>query len=168
MSFRLETVSSRNLPSSLGLRASASDAAYMLYHPRELGRALLSMYVVMPVVAIVLISVLPLPAPVRIALVALAVSPIPPIFPRRVLKAGGREDYVIGLIVAVAALAIIVIPVSLEAVQGVVGVPLRTPLKSVVSLVLLTVLVPLFIGISVHAWLPSLADRLAKPVGLLA
>jgi BASS family bile acid:Na+ symporter len=153
---------------AVGLRAKPSDATYMLYHPQDLGRAFLSMNVVMPVLALVLISVFPLPPAVKIALVVLSLSPIPPLFPTRVLKAGAKTDYVIGLIVAAAVLAIVVIPVGLEAVQGATGFSLHAPMKSVITLVLLTVLIPLLVGIGVRAATPTLGERLGKPVSILA
>lgn len=153
---------------AIGLRAKPSDATYMLYHPQDLGREFLSMNVVMPVLALVLIAVFPVPAPVKIALVVLSLSPVPPIFPRRALKAGAEMDYVIGLMVEASVLSIVVIPIGLKVVQGVTGFPLHTPMKSVITMVLMTVLVPLFVGIGVRAAVPSLAERLAKPVGTLA
>jgi BASS family bile acid:Na+ symporter len=153
---------------AVGLSATPSDATYMLEHPQDLGRVFLSMNVVMPVVALVLISVFPLPPAVKIALVVLSVSPIPPIFPRRALKAGARLDYVVGLIAAAAALSIVVIPVSLEVIQGATGFPLHTPMKSVITLVLMTVLIPLLVAIGVRAAAAPVAERIVKPVSILA
>jgi BASS family bile acid:Na+ symporter len=105
---------------------------------------------------------------VKIALVALSVSPIPPVFPRKALKAGGKQDYAIGLLVAVGILAIAVIPLTMQIVGRLVGIPLQMPARSVAALVLSTMLVPLLVGIGVRRLAPAFAERAAKPLSILA
>ena len=149
----------------LGLEATFSDATCLFRRPRELGREMLSMNVVMPLLALGLVLAFRIHPAVKIALATLSVSPVPPIFPRQALKAGGKHDYTVGLLAAASALAIVAIPVTLEIFQWFVGVPLRMPVRSVTDLVFLTVLAPLLAGIAVREWMPSLAERIAKPVG---
>ena len=153
---------------SLGLRAAHEDATYLFRHPRELARAFLSMNVIMPVVALGLGLALPLVPAVKIALVVISVSPVPPIFPRKTLKAGGRQEYVIGLLVAAAVLAIGVIPVTMELFGRLFDAPLQMPARSVAMLVLSTILAPLAVGIGVNLLAPAVAGRVAKPLGLLS
>src|SRR5215510_4547149 len=74
---------------SLGLGSTREDALYLLRRPRQLVRSLLSMNVVMPLVAAGLAAVFDFPGALNISLVALAVSPVPPILPMRQLRAGG-------------------------------------------------------------------------------
>jgi len=58
--------------------------------------------VVAPVIASVLVSVMELRPQVAIALVALAISPLPPLLPRRGEKAGGHVQYGLGLVLVLA------------------------------------------------------------------
>lgn len=151
---------------ALGLRATFADATYLLRHPEKLGRAFLSMNVLMPGLAVAMALKFGLHPAVKIALVALSVSPVPPIFPKRALKCGAK-DYSIGLLVATAVMAIVVVPVAIEIFEQIAGIPLQMPVHSVAALVFETVLAPLLVGIGLRAVAPALAERGAKPVAVL-
>jgi BASS family bile acid:Na+ symporter len=153
---------------AVGLRAKPDDVTYLFRHPRELGRALLSMNVVMPLTALVLGLTFNLKPAVKIALVALSVSPIPPAFPKKALKAGGTQKYAIGLLVAVGILAVFLIPATMELVGKIVGISLHMRVESVAALVLSATLLPLFVGITVRWFAPAVAERAAKLLGIFA
>lgn len=152
---------------SLGLRATLADTTYLFRRPELLVRAFLSMNVLMPLLALIIAIRFSLHPAVKIALVALSVSPVPPIFPRKALKAGGKEDYTIGLLVAAGLLSIAVVPITLEIFQRVLGIPLHEPVRDVAILIFRTILGPLLLGIGLRAMIPSWAERFAKPVGVL-
>jgi len=149
----------------LGLRATFADATYMFRHPRDLIRALLSMNVLMPLLALWMALTFNLNPAVKIALVALSVSPVPPIFPRKAEKAGGSDDYSVGLLVAASVFAIAVIPLTMWIFGRISNVPLQIPARSVAIMVFMSVLAPLLVGISVRAELPKFAETLAEPIG---
>jgi BASS family bile acid:Na+ symporter len=150
-----------------GLQTTFAEATSLCRRPSDLARAFISMNVVMPVFALALAMTFNLHPAVKIALVALSVSPIPPLFPRRALKAGGR-DYTFGLLVAMALLAIIVIPVAMKIFERLTGLPLQMPARSVASLVGTTIVLPLFGGIALRRLVPGFAERTARPIGILA
>ena len=75
----------------LGLNVRPQDAAYLFRRPGKLMRSLLSMNVVMPLFAAGVVAAFELHPAVELALIALAVSPIPPLLPRKSLKAGERR-----------------------------------------------------------------------------
>ena len=153
---------------ALGLQATFADATFLFRRPKLLIRGFLSMNVIMPLVALILVMTFHLNPAVKIALVALSVSPVPPIFPKNALRAGGKENYTIGLLVATVVLAIVAIPVALEIFQRVTGVPLYMSALTVATKVFATVLTPLLAGIVVRAISSSFADRITKPLGMLA
>ena len=130
-----------------GLQTTFGEATSLFRRPSDLARAFVSMNVVMPVFALALAMTFNLHPAVKIALVALSVSPIPPLFPHRALKAGDR-DYTFGLLVAMGLLAIIVIPVAMKIFESLTGLPLQMPARSVASLVGSTIVLPLFGGIA--------------------
>ena len=68
---------------SIGLKASPQDATYLFRRPGELVRALLAMNVLMPLFALALNTIFDFTPAVKIALVALSVSPIPPPIPAK-------------------------------------------------------------------------------------
>jgi bile acid:Na+ symporter, BASS family len=152
---------------AIGLKATFTDAIFLFRRPKDLIRALLSMNVLMPLVALAMVAAFNLHPAVKIAIVAISVSPIPPILPNKALKAGGREDYTIGLLVATGLLSIFVIPIAMKVVETIIGVSLAMEPQSVAPVVFMTILLPLLLGIAVGKVAPRFADRAAKPVSLL-
>jgi BASS family bile acid:Na+ symporter len=151
---------------ALGLRGTLADAVSLFRHPADLIRAFLSMNIVMPLFALALAIMFNLHPAVKVALVALSVSPVPPLLPRKVVKAGSRENYSIGLLVGMAILSIVTIPVAMELFEKLIGVPLAMPPLAVAALVLRTVLVPLLIGIIVRRLAPLRAAGAIKPLSI--
>jgi BASS family bile acid:Na+ symporter len=153
---------------AIGLKASVTDATFLWRRPGHGLRALLSMNLLMPLVALAVAAPFDLHPAVKIALVVLSVSPTPPIFPKKALKAGGTEAYTIGLLVTTAALSIVVIPLSMEGFERVTGVPLVMRAGAVATLVLTTILAPLLVGIAVRAVAAASAERMAGPISVVA
>jgi bile acid:Na+ symporter, BASS family len=153
---------------AIGLKATFADATFLFRRPVQLIRALLSMNVLMPLVALALGAPFDLHPAVKITLVVISVSPIPPILPNKALKAGGKEDYTIGLLVATAVLSIIFIPVTMEVFERITGVSLSMGAGPVAVLVLTTILLPLLVGIAVRSIAHTFAERAAKPVAVIA
>ncbi len=152
----------------LALNATIDDALYLFRRRSELVRSLVSMNVVMPVFAAALAVAFNLHPAVEIALITLAVSPVPPILPKKELKAGGHASYAIGLLIAAAVLAIVFVPVGVELLGRVLGRSMHMSVSNIAQLVLLTVLLPLAAGIAVRNFAPRLADRIARPISLVA
>jgi len=149
---------------SVGLKASLQDATYLFRRPGELVRALLAMNVLMPLFTIALISIFDFNPAVRIALVALSLSPIPPPVPAKEVKSGGTESYVIGLHTAIGVLSIIFVPLAMAAIGQVRGVALQTSIARVAIVVFVSILIPIGVGIFVHKRAPAFAERIAKPL----
>jgi BASS family bile acid:Na+ symporter len=153
---------------AIGLKATFADATYLFRQPAHLLRAFVAMNVLMPFVALAVAAPFDLHPAVKIALVVIAVSPTPPIFPKKARKAGGTDAYTIGLLVTAAVLSVVVIPLSMEVLAAITGVSLVMPARSVAALVLTTILAPLVAGIAVRRFAPANADRVAGPIAVLA
>jgi len=153
---------------AIGLKASVHDATYMFRRPGKLAKALLAMNILMPLFAVVFVLTFHLPHAVEVALMALAVSPVPPILPRKLRKAGATESDRIGLLVAVGILAIVFVPAAMEILERVFHVPLRMTFASIAALVFITIILPLALGIAVHTIAPVLAEHLVNPIAKIA
>ena len=153
---------------AIGLKATFSDTLYIFRHPGKLARAFVSMNLLMPLLALLLAYSFALHPAVKIALVALSVSPIPPILPRKALKSGGHEDYTIGLLTATAVISVAVIPITMEVVERISGIPLQMRAREVALLMLTSVLAPLLAGMAVRRLWRPFADRAAKPIAIFS
>jgi len=151
----------------LGLNATWQDATSLFRRPGLLVRSVLSMNVIMPLVAAGLVVAFDLPVAVKIALVALAISPVPPVLPKKELKAGGHASYAVGLLVAIGLLAIITVPLTVTWFANAFDRSANIAPLAVAKIVLTSVLAPLAAGIALRQWLPKLAERIARPVALL-
>jgi BASS family bile acid:Na+ symporter len=149
---------------ALGLETTIQEITYLFRHPAKLVRSLVAMDVVMPILVVLLIAVTSLPEPVRIALAALSVSPVPPALPKKTTQAGGTEEYTVGLLVAAAVIAIVFVPLSIALLGSIAGVAARVPFATVALLMATTILGPLAAGAFVRGLVPAVAKRIAKPL----
>jgi BASS family bile acid:Na+ symporter len=153
---------------ALGLRSSVDDALYLFRRPGRFARSLLAMDVVMPVAAVAMAAAFDLHPPVKIALIALAVSPVPPILPRKQLKGGGHGSYVVGLLFAAALSAIAFAPAAFNLIARVFGTTGYVTVATIVKIVAATVLVPLLAGVIIRRAAPDFARQAVRVVSTLA
>jgi BASS family bile acid:Na+ symporter len=148
----------------IGLSATWRDTTFLLRERGLLFRSLLSMFVVMPVIVAVVAQLSNLPEAVKIALVAIAIAPVPPILPRRELKAGGHSGYAVGLLAVGALIAIVYVPLAVEILDRIFGRHGDVSPLTIGKIVLITILAPLLIGMAVRQWAPRAAEKGAGPV----
>jgi len=153
---------------ALGLHATLENATYLFRHPGLFARSILSMNILMLAFAL-LVCVLFDPSPaIKIALVALAVSPVPPVLPGKQFKAGGSAGYTIGLLVGAAVVSIVLVPLEIEILGRAADVGMHMPIARVTSVVLVSIVIPLLAGITIRHFAPALAERAAHPVSIFA
>src|SRR5262245_22714452 len=153
---------------SLGLQATWQDDTYLFRRPGLLLRSLLAMNVIMPVIASVLARAFHINPAVKVALILLAVSPVPPILPQQQLKAGGTWSYICGLLVSTALLSIILVPLTMEIIGAVFARDVSISPAAVAKVVLTSVLLPIALGLWARARLPRFADRWGTLIGTVA
>lgn len=153
---------------TIGLGTEPRELGYFLRHPGQLFRSLISMNLVMPVIAVLIVLIFPLHPAVEVTLVALAFSPVPPILPQKLVRAGGGHAYVMALLFSAALFALISIPVGGVILDAIFPAKIRIPLGPVVPLILSTVILPTLAGIVVRVIAPKLAARIAGPLAIAA
>ena len=156
---------------SYGLVTTPEDLMDVVRVPSRLVRAIIAVFFIMPLVAYLIGQWLPLT--VGIALVALSISPIPPLLPRRMRESGGAGNFGLGLLVVLACVSLFTVPLSLAVLARFTEFDLAMPVSKVFLMVAMTVLVPVAAGMAVRAWAPAVAKRIARPMsvfgfGLLA
>ena len=147
-----------------GLRAEFTDLLYLFRGPGLLARSLLAAVVLMPAVAVVLARWFDFTPRWRSRLVALAISPLPPLLPTREAKAGGGERYGLGLVVVLAVLSIALVPLAAHLLGHVFPRSYVVSPVTVLRIMLISVFAPLVLGLATRQWLPTVARRLRAPV----
>jgi len=144
---------------ALGLRCSLADTAYLLHRPSLLVRSLLAMNVIMPLIAVLLVSSFAFKTPVKVALVALAISPLPPFLPGKRLKLTSH-GYIYGIVVTAAVCSVVLVPVTASLLSAHFHTQHVGAIK-VFLVVVITVLAPLIIGLFIQRIRPTQAPGLA-------
>ena len=153
---------------SFGLQATSRELLYLIRRPGLLGRSLLAMFVVMPMVAVSLAMMFNFRRTVEIDMVALAISAVPPLLPNKGSRAGGHTSYALALMVTAAVLSIVIVPAAVEQIEWLVGRSLAMAPSAVARVVLIMIVMPVITGMVVRGVVPAVADRIEKPVGLVA
>lgn len=105
---------------------------------------------------------------VEIALVALAISPLPPLLRTREAKAGGGERYGLGLMVVLAVLSIALVPLAVRLLGSVFGRTYVTTPATIALVMSTSILLPLLVGMLIRVIAPTLADKVATQVARAA
>jgi len=143
-----------------GLDTTLEDMLYVIRRPGLFARSLIAMFVIMPAVAVTLVSLFNFRHVVGIALVALSISPVPPLLPKREGEAGGRQPYALGLMALLALLSVVIVPGAVEVLKLFAHRPLEMATIAVARAVLTTALVPLAAGWLVRTLLPAASPRI--------
>lgn len=153
---------------SVGLRARPADTLLLLRNPRLGLRAMASMFVLMPIFVIGLTWALPVlgQAP-RAALIALSISPMPPILPRRQTQLGAGGDYAVGLQVLASLVSIVVAPLVIWLAGHLYDVATIFNAGAMLRVLAITIGIPLAAGILISRLWPR-AAALSAVLGRVA
>jgi len=124
--------------------------------------------VVMPVVAVGTAVLFDLTRMVEVALIALALSPVPPMLPRKAAKASGTSSYMLGLLFAASLLSVAYVPLAAHLLGRIFHRPFHVDAFVIGRIIAVSVLLPLLAGFMLRLWLPSLAERLPRPLSAVA
>lgn len=141
---------------SVGLGATVAEIVGRLSNPGVLARILIPNFLVVPLVALGVLQLLPLDRPLRIALLLLATAAGAPILIKLIEVAEGRLERSAILLVAVLPVTVLYMPFVVPVL-----VPEATVNAAAIALPLvLTMLLPLAVGLLVHARRNEWARRL--------
>jgi bile acid:Na+ symporter, BASS family len=153
---------------TVGLGTKPRELTLLLRHRRQLVRSLVSMNVVMLAFAVAIALLFPLKSAVKVMVVALALAPVPPALPQKLIKAGGSHDYVMALLFSASVFAIVWVPFAGEILDRIFPANIDLPPLPVAKLVSMTVLGPTVLGVVVRLLAPRLAERIAAPAAAVA
>ena len=153
---------------AVGMDATLPDLLSLFRSPIRLLKAVLAVNVIVPLAAGILIGLFPLVPAVKLGIMVMAVSPVPPLVPGKALNAGGDKPYAFSLYTALVLLSIVIVPVTVEILAQVYGRSVSLHPLAVARQVATGVLLPLFVGVLVHRIAPATAERLSPVVRKLA
>ena len=156
------------LVASVGMRATWSDLTSLFRTPFRLLRAVIAVNVVVPLAGAVMLALFPLVPVVKMGVMVMAIAPAPPLIARRNLQVDSDKTYTLGLYAALAALSIVIVPVSVALVSRVYKVTVYVGPIAVAERVVATLILPLLAGVGFRRLAPKTAERLAPIVDRIA
>ncbi len=142
---------------AMSLSLSAQQMTQPLKNARLVILALLANFVLVPLLAYVIIKVIPLEEPLQIGVILLATAAGAPFIPKLVQGAKGNVAYAVGLMFLIMVVTIFYLPFVLPLLLP--GVEIN-PWDIAKSLIV-TMLVPLVIGMLIKSHSPDVADHWA-------
>jgi BASS family bile acid:Na+ symporter len=153
---------------AVGMDSSMQQATFVIRQPRILLRSVFALAVVVPAFAALVVAVLPLEGFVKIGIMLMAVSPLPPFMPMKDISAGGRRRYVYGLLVAVSLLAVVMVPITVAILAHVFGTAASIGAEPVLHLLLVSIIIPFTAGMLIHHLAPERSEHAAAIVNKTA
>ena len=147
----------------IGMRASVADVLALWRRPAALLRAVLAMYVLVPLAAVALVRLLHPVRPVGAAILVLAVSAGAPVLTKKLLKLD-RESYVLGLSVTTSLLAIITVPAWISFLAPLFGSDASVEPVAIASVLAKGFLAPLVVGMLLRLALRDRAEAISMGV----
>ena len=147
----------------VGLTIPAREAAAPLSRPGFVARVLVANWVVPPLTAWVLLSIISLDPAYGTGLLLLALAPCAHFAPALVAIAGGRTASMAAVLLTCIVTTVVVMPVALPRMDG--GLP--ADFVTIAAPLVAFILVPLLGGMAVSGAAPRLTDRLRKPVAFV-
>lgn len=150
---------------ALAMRARAEDVLYLVRRPGLAVRSFVSMYVVVPLVALLAVVLIDPRPGVALALLVLSLSPVPPLLPKKQLKSGGEGAYILGLLVSAAVVSVLVMPAGLSLLGSLFGRDLHVATGTIAKTLAITVIGPMLLGLIAQKILGARAEPLSHVVG---
>lgn len=152
---------------SFGLRAHARDVVAAMRNTGLVVRGILAVNVAVPIAAIIACSLLPIDPAVRLGIVIMAVSPLAPLIPGKMLKGGLDASTAVGLYVALIVSAVVFVPATVALLSALYPANASISVAAVGRLVALSILLPIGVGLAIGTAAPAFARRWAPIVGIV-
>jgi len=153
---------------SMGMVLGFAGMGRLWRRPSLLVRCILAAFVVVPLAAMVVTKVLPLPFEVRAGIAAMAVIPGAPVIYRKMLKGPGDAELAGTCQATMALLSIALVPLWFGIISALYPTVAAAPLAVVFKQVMLVQGIPLLAGAAIAHWVPELAEDLNEPLNRIS
>lgn len=149
---------------SMGIHWTFADVVWLWKQPSLLLRSLFSVFIAVPLIAILAISIPGLTVPERIGIGAMIACPGAPMIPVKSLKAGGNVQFVASLQFAVCVLAIFSIPLIAVILARFYPNQAWLSPDKIAKQIFFSQVLPMGLGVLIAQYLPKVADDLIEPI----
>ncbi|MFO1312148.1 MAG: hypothetical protein U1F41_08810 [Burkholderiales bacterium] len=145
---------------ALGLMLGREQIAAAMQRRVVLAAVLFAVVVPVPALSVLAVKAFGITGPVAAGIVLMAVSPGAPVALRRALDAGGDRGFAPALHLAIVALAVVTVPLSVAILDWIFAKDFVVTPLHIARQIFLAQLLPMAIGASLRAFVPALASRI--------
>lgn len=153
---------------SMGMVLGFRGIVRLWRRPSLLLRCVVAAFVAVPLAAMVVTKVLPLPFEVRAGIAAMAVIPGAPVIYRKMIKGPGDAELAGSFQATMALLSIALVPLWFGIITELYPIGASAPLAVVFKQIMLVQGIPLLVGAAIAHWLPDLADDFNEPLNRIS
>jgi BASS family bile acid:Na+ symporter len=145
---------------AIGLMLGPAQVAAAMTRRNILLAVLFAAVVPLPVVTVVAVELFNLRGPIGVGLLLMAISPGAPFALRRAIDAGGHREFAPALHIAIVALAVVTVPLSVAILSALFSAKFQVTYLQIGKQVFFSQLLPLLLGALIRYLRPGLATRL--------
>ena len=143
----------------LGLAIVPGESRWVAQRPWLVAKALFTVLIAVPAIAWIVLRAFEFPREIEIGIMLMAISPGAPVALRRSIGAGGHPSFAPALQIAVAALAVVSVPLAIAAFDEYYGGTASIEPRHLARQVLVAQLLPLGLGMLMRRFLPAASAR---------
>ena len=148
---------------SLGLTEGFQGILTLWKRPPLLLRSLVASFLLVPLVAMVILAIFPLPPEARIGIMAMAICPGAPLTYKKLTKMKASSNLAGSFQTTTVLFAVLLIPVWIAIFSRIYPAQVSVPAVVVLKQVASVQFIPIFIGLALREWFSELADDLQEP-----
>jgi bile acid:Na+ symporter, BASS family len=155
----------------LGLSLKSDDFFRIFKYPKAVTIGLIGQLVILPIIALAIVKVIPMPPPIAVGLIILALCPCGPSSNMITYLAGGDVALAVTLTVFSSMITVFTIPLFASmAVNSFLGTNaiVSLPIGATMGQIFVITVIPIAIGMFVRHQFPEIARRLEKVINKLA
>lgn len=149
---------------SMGMNLRFEGIVLLWRRPGLLVRCVVAAFLVVPLAAMLVVQVLPLPFEVRAGLAAMAIIPGAPMIYRKMLKGPGNKELAGSFQATMGLLSIVLVPLWVTVISALYPAVASISVATVFRQIMLVQVVPMFCGAAISQWLPEFTEELDGPL----
>ena len=153
---------------SIGLEEGFKNLSLLWRRIPLLIRCLIASFIVVPLSAMLILSIVPMDTSSRIAVAAMAICPGAPLTYKKLTNMKASTALAGSFQTTTSLFAILVVPIWITIFNGIYPNQATVAASDVFQQVMTVQFIPILLGLAINKWLPSLAENLSEPVSKIS
>ncbi len=153
---------------SIGLEEGFKNLSLLWRRIPLLIRCLIASFIVVPLSAMLILSIVPMDTSARIAVAAMAICPGAPLTYKKLTNMKASSALAGSFQTTTSLFAILVVPIWITIFNGIYPKQATVAASDVFQQVMTVQFIPILLGLAINKWFPLLAENLSEPVNKIS